>query len=63
MLTENIDKLHTIAKLLLKYETIDVPMIDAVMEGRDSLPPMGWTKPEKGEPRPFPPIGGPAAQT
>ncbi len=68
ILGDNLDKLHAMAKLLLEYETIDVPMIDAVMEGRDSPPPMGWTKPgeaeAKPEPKPpMPPIGGPAEQT
>ncbi len=70
LLTANIDKLHAMANLLLEYETIDVPMIDAVMEGRDSPPPIGWNKPstESGpEPAPpsppMPPIGGPAEQT
>ncbi|HEY5973082.1 MAG TPA: ATP-dependent zinc metalloprotease FtsH, partial [Pseudoxanthomonas sp.] len=62
ILTENIEKLHTMAKLLLEYETIDVPQIDAVMEGRDPPPPMGWVKSEK-DARPLPTIGGPAAQT
>ncbi|HSX64421.1 MAG TPA: ATP-dependent zinc metalloprotease FtsH [Pseudoxanthomonas sp.] len=67
ILTENLDKLHTMSKLLLEYETIDVPQIDAVMEGRDPPPPMGWNKSgkdsDKGDSRPLPPIGGPAAQT
>ncbi|NLC60903.1 MAG: ATP-dependent zinc metalloprotease FtsH [Gammaproteobacteria bacterium] len=45
ILTENIDKLHAMAKLLLEYETIDVPQIDAIMEGREPPPPMGWSKP------------------
>ena len=62
ILTENIEKLHTMAKLLLEYETIDVPQIDAVMEGREPPPPVGWVKIEK-DSRPLPPIGGPAAQT
>ncbi|MDQ3160455.1 MAG: ATP-dependent metalloprotease, partial [Pseudomonadota bacterium] len=64
ILTANIDKLHTMAKLLLEYETIDVPMIDAVMEGRDSPPPMGWAPggPAREEAKPMI-IGGPAAQT
>ncbi|MGH8032976.1 MAG: ATP-dependent metallopeptidase FtsH/Yme1/Tma family protein, partial [Luteimonas sp.] len=64
ILTENIDKLHTMAKLLLEYETIDVPMIDAVMENRASPPPMGWNpgSPVRGEAKPFT-IGGPAPQT
>ncbi|KRG69846.1 ATP-dependent zinc metalloprotease FtsH [Pseudoxanthomonas dokdonensis] len=70
LLTENLDKLHTMSQLLLEYETIDVPQIDAIMEGRDPPPPIGWTKPENkdgkgggGDSRPLPPIAGPAAQT
>lgn len=66
ILTENLDKLHVMAKLLLEYETIDVPQIDAVMEGRQPPPPMGWEKANgknKDDVRPLPPIGGPAAQT
>ncbi|AER56762.1 cell division protein [Pseudoxanthomonas spadix BD-a59] len=71
ILSDNLDKLHTMARLLLEYETIDVPQIDAIMEGRDPPPPMGWAKaPTKGDndgggtpKRPLPPIAGPAAQT
>lgn len=67
ILTENIDRLHTMAEALLLYETIDAVQIDAIMEGRDVPPPTGWDKPGKGEgkgdPRPLPPLGGPAAQT
>jgi cell division protease FtsH len=72
ILTANLDKLHTMARLLLEYETIDVPQIDAIMEGRDPPPPMGWAKTGGkdgndgggGTPkRPLPPIAGPAAQT
>ncbi|MCC4595097.1 ATP-dependent zinc metalloprotease FtsH [Xanthomonas campestris pv. phormiicola] len=68
ILTENLDKLHVMAKLLLEYETIDVPQIDAIMEGRDPPPPMGWNKSgkdggnDKGSSRPLPPIAGPAEQ-
>jgi cell division protease FtsH len=64
ILTENLDKLHAMAKLLLEYETIDVPQIDAIMENRDPPPPMGWSKggPATEEPKPIT-IGGPAAQT
>ena len=51
LLTDNLDKLHTMAKLLLEYETIDVPQIDAIMEGRDPPPPMGWIKPGETKPR------------
>ena len=70
ILTGNLDKLHSMAKLLLEYETIDVPQIDAIMEGRDPPPPMGWLESGKGggkggdgDSRPLPPIGGPAEQT
>jgi cell division protease FtsH len=70
LLTENLDKLHTMAKLLLEYETIDAPQVDAIMDGREPPPPVGWNKPakddgddDKGEPRPLPPIAGPAPQT
>lgn len=63
ILTENIDKLHAMAETLMLYETIDVPQIDAIMEGREPPPPAGWTKTDKGEVMPLPPIGGPAAQT
>ena len=44
LLTDNLDKLHTMSQLLLQYETIDAPQIDAVMEGREQPPPMGWNK-------------------
>jgi cell division protease FtsH len=62
ILTENLDKLHVMAKTLLEYETIDVPQIDAIMEGREPPAPAGWARTPK-EPRQLPPIGGPAAQT
>ncbi len=64
LLTENLDKLHTMAKLLLEYETIDAPQVDAIMDDRDPPPPAGWTKggPAREEPKPIT-IGGPAEQT
>ena len=64
MLTENLDKLHTMAKLLLQYETIDAPQIEAVMTNREPPPPINWTKagPARDQPKPFT-IGGPAPQT
>ncbi len=69
ILTENLDKLHTMSQLLLQYETIDAPQIEAIMEGRDPPPPMGWNKSgkdggnnDKGNSRPLPPIAGPAEQ-
>jgi cell division protease FtsH len=70
ILTANMDKLHAMARLLLEYETIDVPQIDAIMEGRQPPPPMGWGKPgrgggkggDDGDKRPLPPITDPAPQ-
>ena len=43
LLTEHSDKLHIMAKLLMKYETIDSDQIDAIMEGRDPGEPKGWS--------------------
>ncbi|MBD9478135.1 ATP-dependent zinc metalloprotease FtsH [Pseudoxanthomonas sp. PXM02] len=67
ILTDNIDKLHIMADALMQYETIDAPQIDAIMEGREVPPPLGWGKSDKDdnkpESRPLPPIAGPAAQT
>ncbi|WP_147652814.1 ATP-dependent zinc metalloprotease FtsH [Vulcaniibacterium gelatinicum] len=67
ILTENMDKLHAMARALLQYETIDAPQIDAIMEGREPPPPAGWGRngngKDKGEATRLPPIGGPAAQT
>ena len=71
ILTENLDKLHAMAKALLLYETIDAPQITAIMEGRDPPPPAGWgktggDKPGSDKPEaspPLPPIGGAAEQT
>ena len=70
ILNENIDKLHAMAKLLLEYETIDVPQIDAIMEGREPPAPMGWNKPapkgdddgDGGSKRPLPISPDPAPQ-
>jgi cell division protease FtsH len=42
LLKDNIDKLHTMADLLIKYETIDSDQIDAIMEGREPGEPRDW---------------------
>jgi len=42
LLNENIDKLHSMAKALIKYETIDRHQIDDIMEGKEPRPPEGW---------------------
>jgi cell division protease FtsH len=69
LLTTNIEKLHTMAKALLQYETIDGEQIAAIMEGREPGPPKDWDKPNgKGPSGNAPaairesPIGGPATQ-
>jgi cell division protease FtsH len=43
ILKENIDKLHTMANALIKYETIDSEMIDDIMAGREPRPPKDWS--------------------
>jgi cell division protease FtsH len=73
ILMEQIDKLHSMAGALMKYETIDASQIDAIMEGREPGPPEDWTDnpppmpSEAEEPRPKEggdpnPIAGPASQ-
>jgi len=42
LLTDNIEKLHVMAKALMKYETVDTHQIDAIMEGKDPGPPEDW---------------------
>ena len=42
ILEGNLDKLHKMAEALIKYETLDSKQIDAIMEGRDPDPPVGW---------------------
>ena len=42
LLTDHNEQLHTMAKLLMKYETIDSDQIDAIMDGREPGEPKGW---------------------
>ena len=42
ILTDDIEKLHTMAAALLQYETIDKEQIAAIMEGREPGPPRDW---------------------
>jgi cell division protease FtsH len=42
ILDENMDKLHAMSQLLIKYETIDSDQIDAIMEGREPGEPKDW---------------------
>ncbi|NCF23629.1 MAG: ATP-dependent zinc metalloprotease FtsH [Gammaproteobacteria bacterium] len=41
-LEDNIEKLHTMAKALMKYETIDEQQIKDIMAGREPRPPEDW---------------------
>ena len=43
IIKENMDKLHKMSDALMKYETIDVTQIDAIMEGREPGPPSDWS--------------------
>jgi cell division protease FtsH len=42
LLEENIEKLHSMAKALIKYETIDERQIKDIMAGREPRPPEDW---------------------
>ncbi|MDX2165200.1 MAG: ATP-dependent zinc metalloprotease FtsH [Gammaproteobacteria bacterium] len=43
ILNDNMEKLHLMADALIKYETIDTPQIDDIMEGKVPREPDGWT--------------------
>ncbi|MEZ5470886.1 MAG: ATP-dependent zinc metalloprotease FtsH [Marinicella sp.] len=42
ILEEHVDKLHLMAKALMKYETIDAKQIAEIMQGNEPSPPEGW---------------------
>ncbi len=46
ILQDNEDKLHLMAKALLKYETLNSDQIKDIMEGKDPQPPEGWDVPD-----------------
>ncbi|MFP5482770.1 MAG: ATP-dependent zinc metalloprotease FtsH, partial [Gammaproteobacteria bacterium] len=52
ILDQNRDKVHTMAKALLEWETIDADQINDIMEGKDPRPPStgGSTPPTGGSP-------------
>lgn len=71
ILKENVDKLHAMAKALIKYETIDHEQVKDIMDGREPRPPKDWddvTDSESGkdsskpEAEPEGSIGGPASE-
>jgi cell division protease FtsH len=43
LIEENADKMHTMAKALLEWETIDKEQIDDIMAGKEPRPPKDWT--------------------
>ncbi len=67
ILTTSLEKLHTMAEALMKYETLDEAQLKDIMEGRTPRPPRDWddsvsapvTKPQE---KPAPAIGTPAGQ-
>ena len=68
IVTSSLDKLHTMAEALMKYETIDEEQLKDIMNGRTPRPPKDWddsastpttTKPAE---KPGPAIGTPAGQ-
>ncbi|MEC9362729.1 MAG: ATP-dependent zinc metalloprotease FtsH [Sinimarinibacterium flocculans] len=73
ILEDNLDKLHTMADALIKYETIDAEQLRRIMAGQDPGPPESWNDGGRpgGTPRPAvepaPQTGGappkPASQT
>ncbi len=71
VLVENEDKLHVMAKALMKYETIDHGQVKEIMEGKEPTPPEDWdesddSSPAKGQKSKdsdaVGPIGGPASE-
>jgi cell division protease FtsH len=48
LLMENMDILHSMKDALMKYETIDAPQIDDLMNRKDVRPPAGWDDVGKG---------------
>jgi len=70
ILETNLDKLHTMAEALVKYETIDETQIKDIMNGKAPKPPADWDdsvgtpKPKlpEGESEGGSPIGTPAGQ-
>ncbi|HSC05738.1 MAG TPA: ATP-dependent zinc metalloprotease FtsH [Steroidobacteraceae bacterium] len=67
ILTSSLDKLHSMAEALIKYETIDEGQLKDIMAGRTPQPPRDWddstpTPVAKPQEKPGPAIGGPAGQ-
>ena len=65
LIEDNKDKMHTMAKALLEWETIDAEQVQDIMEGKPPRPPKDWTpsnnKPPSGPAAPLTTDGAPAA--
>jgi cell division protease FtsH len=57
LLTDNMDKLHTMAEALIKYETIESAQLDDIMAGKTPRPPSGWGDDQTDNPRSRPSRG------
>ena len=42
LIEDNQDKMHTMAKALLEYETLDMDQLDDIMAGKQPRPPKDW---------------------
>jgi cell division protease FtsH len=61
LLETNLEKLHTMAEALIKYETIDEEQLKDIMAGKSPQPPAGWDDTLSNKPPKAPPAEGPAA--
>ena len=71
ILKENVEKLHSMASALVKYETIDAGQIKEIMDGKEPSPPEDWEEssdssadvdPKAPEGESTGSIGGPASE-
>ena len=73
LIKENMEKLHAMAKALVKYETLDAGQIDDIMAGDEPRPPQDWVddeppsgmtakSPKEDPSKDSEPIGGPASE-
>ena len=70
LLKEHEEKLHVMAKALMKYETIDMEQVKDIMAGREPRPPADWddsddspsVKKKDDKSDTVTPIGGPASE-
>jgi len=56
LIEDNQDKMHTMAKALLEWETIDGEQVDDIMNGRPPRPPKDWTPSANKPGGPTPPV-------